>query len=330
MKKKILVTGATGFVGSWMTRHLLDQGHGIKVLRRENSDTSQIENLTIEHCIGDVTDYNSILEAAKDVDAIFHLAGFIGYSRSARPLMDKVNVGGTKNIIKVCEELKISKLLYFSSVTAVGAGFSDKEILTEDSPYNLKKLNLGYFETKRLAEEAVVTACKENKINASIVNPSTIYGAGDAKKGSRGTQLKVAKGTFPFYTSGGVNIISIHDVIKAAYRAFEVGKNGERYILAGENITIKQLFEIIAGCTGVKLPHIYLPNFIVKALGFIGDILEKFNKKGPLNSETAWTSTLFHWFDSSRAQKELELDPRPAKESIEESVKWAKENILNK
>jgi dihydroflavonol-4-reductase len=331
MKDKVLVTGATGFVGSWMTRYLLEQGHEVKILRRASSDISEIKDLPIEHCIGDVTDQKSIEIAAADVQSIFHLAGFIGYSKKARPLMDKVNVQGTQNIVNVCKLNKnIKKLLYFSSITAIGAGFNEGQILNEDSPYNLKKLNLGYFETKRIAEEIVVTACKNNEINASIVNPSTIYGAGDAKKGSRSTQLKIARGTFPFYTRGGVNIISIKDVVKVAYKAYEIGKNGERYVLAGENIKIKTLFEIIAQEAGVKPPYIFLPTPVVHALGKVGDLLEKFNHKGPLNSETAWTSTLFHWFDSSKAQKELGLNPMPAQQAIAESVDWVKKNIFSK
>ncbi|MBT4760516.1 MAG: NAD-dependent epimerase/dehydratase family protein [Bdellovibrionaceae bacterium] len=329
MKDKILITGATGFVGSWMTKYLLEQGHKVKVLKRTNSDVSELSGLDIEYCIGDVTDKNSILAAASDVQSIFHLAGFVGYTKTARSLMEKVNVQGTKNIVQVCTELKISRLLYFSSVTAIGAGLNNQQVLNEESEYNIDQLNLGYFQTKHAAEKIVMDACKKNEISAAIVNPSTIYGPGDAKKGSRKTQLKVARGEFPVYTSGGANIISIHDVTKAAYNAYLNSSNGERYILAGENITIKQLFEYIAECAGVEPPKIYLPNFVVFSLGQVGELLEKFGKKGPLNSETAWTSTLFHWFDSSKAQRELGLKPKPAKDAICESVNWVKDNIFN-
>src|SRR6185312_2803383 len=97
----------------------------------------------------------------------------------------------------------------------------------------------------------------------------------------------------------------VHDVIAAVLKAREVGRQGERYILSGENLTIKDLFARIARCAGVPAPKIYLPNAVVHGLGRVGDLMENFGKKGPVNSETAWTSTLFHWFDHSKAEREL-------------------------
>ncbi|MCB0415216.1 MAG: NAD-dependent epimerase/dehydratase family protein [Bdellovibrionales bacterium] len=328
MKEKILVTGASGFVGSWITKFLIDQGHQVKVLARKNSDLSELNGLDYELSIGDVTDLESFNKAAKNVNSIFHLAGVVGYAKNMRPLMEKVNVEGTQNAIEVCKQNQLSRMLYFSSVTAIGAGFNKNQILNEDSPYNVAHLNLGYFETKHRAEQLVVNAVKKGEIDAALVNPATIYGPGDAKKGSRKTQLKVAQGRFPIYSSGGVNIISIHDLLPATYAAWRSGAPGERYILAGENITIKELFNIIAEEAGVSPPWLYLPNFVVHALGNLGDFMEKFDKKGPLTSENAWTSTMFHWFDNSKAKKELNLKPRPAKQAIAESIQWVKENLL--
>ncbi|MGZ3723480.1 MAG: dihydroflavonol 4-reductase, partial [Bdellovibrionales bacterium] len=137
---------------------------------------------------------------------------------------------------------------------------------------------------------------------------------------------KVAQGKFPFYTSGGVSIVSVHDIVAAVLKGREVGKNGERYILSGENITIKKLFTEIADLAGVKPPSIHLPNLVVRGLGKIGDALEAIGKKGPINTENAWTSTLFHWFDHTKATRELGFNPRPAREALGESVEWMKQN----
>ena len=120
--------------------------------------------------------------------------------------------------------------------------------------------------------------------------------------------------------------MSVHDVVAAILRARETGRNGERYILAGENITIQDLFQRIAKIAGVKPPAIYLPNPIVRALGKVGDIMESVGKKGPINTENAWTSTLFHWFDHAKAARELGFKPRPADEPLRESVEWMREN----
>lgn len=323
---KVLVTGASGFLGAWMVRRLVELGHDVRILARASSDLTEIKDLKFEKALGDVTDADSVEKAAEGVDTVFHLAGLIGYSRAQRAAMEKVNVEGTQNVVNACAKLKTRKLVYMSSVVAVGASFDGKNPLNENSQYNLEHLDLGYFETKRKAEKIVKAACDENKINAVILNPSTIYGAGDAKKGSRKTQLKVAQGKFPFYTSGGVNVVNVHDVVESTLRAWEVGKNGERYILSGENITIKKLFELIAEAAQVPPPRFQIPNVALFSLGKVGDALEKIGKKGPVNSENAWTSTLYHWFDSSKAQRELGLKITPAKESIRQSVDWVKKS----
>ncbi len=326
--KKVLITGANGFLGSWLTRELVKQGHEVYALVRKNSDLSELNGVSCKYLYGDVTDVVSLLEAFKDIDTVFHLAGVIAYKKSDRSLMDKVNVQGTANVVQVCKELKVRKLVYLSSVVAIGSSFSADNVLDEKSSYDIGSLNLGYFETKKQAEEIVKTACTNKDIDAVILNPSTIYGAGDAKKGSRKMQLKVAQGKLKFYTSGGVNVVAAEDVIAGIISAWNIGKTGERYILAGENITIQKLFQIIAETAGTNPPTLLLPNWLLHAVGFIGDLMEQAGFKGPLSKENAYTATMFHWFNNEKAKKELNFNPRPAKEAIQNSVRWMKENHL--
>jgi dihydroflavonol-4-reductase len=323
----VLVTGATGFVGAWLVRRLVEQGETVHVLHRKSSSLVDLEGIPFTSKIGDVTDFDSVKSACLDVDTVFHLAGVVGYSKAMREQMDRVNVGGTKNVVDAIRETRKAKLVYMSSVVAVGASF-DGTPLNENSPFNLSHLDLGYFETKRQAEDIVRLAARKGQLEAVILCPSTIYGAADAKKGSRKTQLKVAQGKLPFYTSGGVSVVSVHDVVAAVLAAREKGRNGERYILSGENITIRNLFERIAGLAGVKPPSIKLPRAAVFAIGRIGDLMEKMGRKGPLNTENAWTSLLFHWFDHSKAKAELGFTPRPAQDALKESVDWMKQQGL--
>jgi dihydroflavonol-4-reductase len=323
---KMLVTGATGFVGSWLTKKLLDLGHDVRILSRSGRADFPFDSSKIEVIRGEISDIESLNRATQNIHSVFHLAGVVGYSRAMRQQMYETNVVGTKNIINSCQKSSCKRLVHMSSVVAVGASFDGKRPLNEDSPFNLHHLDLGYFETKLEAENLVREAVKSGRLDVVILNPSTIYGPGDAKKGSRSTQIKVARGNFPFYTSGGVSVIHIEDLVSAVYRAWEVGRTGERYILSGENITIQQLFEIIAKEAGVNAPKVYLPNSIVLSIGKIGDILEKFNKRGPINTENGWASILYHWFDNSKAQRELNFKPRPAQAAISDSVRWMKEN----
>lgn len=325
---KVIVTGANGFLGSWLTRQLIQDGHDVYALVRKNSDLSELEGAQCKFLYGDVTDLDSLRTAFQNMDAVFHLAGVIAYKKSQRPLMEKVNVGGTKNVVQACKELKTPRLVYLSSVVAIGGGRNKSDILDENSTYNISDLNLGYFETKKQAEEIVKSATNSGDIQSVILNPSTIYGAGDAKKGSRKMQLKVAQGKLKFYTSGGVNVVAAEDVVDGIIKGWLKGRNGERYILAGENITIKTLFETIAKEAGQSPPSFQLPTWLLHVIGMIGDLLEKVGLKGPLSRENAYTATMFHWFKSDKAQKELGFTPRPAASAIRSSVQWMKDQGL--
>lgn len=325
---KVLVTGANGFLGSWVTRSLVNEGHEVYALVRPKSDISELKGVACKYVHGDVTDIPSLLEACKGMDAVFHLAGVIAYKKSDRALMEKVNVQGTENIVQVCREYKVGRLVHLSSVVAVGAGKDPSQVLNEDSNFNVHDLDLGYFETKHKAEQIVKAACDKNEIDAVILNPSTIYGFGDAKKGSRKMQLKVAQGRFHFYTPGGVNVIAVEDAVQGILSAWKKGKKGERYILAGENILIKDLFTMIAQEAGVKPPSRVIPVPVLHIMGAIGDGLELLGLKGPFSRENAWTSSMYHWFDSSKARKELDFNPRPAKEAVHNSVQWMKDQGL--
>jgi dihydroflavonol-4-reductase len=324
----VLVTGANGFLGSWLCKKLIANGHSVSALVRKTSDLSELKGLQISYLIGDVTNYDSVFSAAKDCDAIFHLAGLIAYKKSDRPAMERINVQGTANVIKAAASAKTKRLVYLSSVVAVGASASGREILDETSTYNLRDEDFGYFETKRKAEELVISACKAQSIDAVILNPSTIYGPGDAKKGSRKTQLKVAQGKFPFIPTGGVNVVSVEDVVDGIIAAWERGKSGERYILCGDNITIEKLFEIIANAAGVKPPRIHLPKFALYFLGFLGDVLNRFGVRSSLSLENAKVACYYHWFSCEKARRELGFNPHPSEYAINQSVKWVKDSGL--
>ena len=157
---KVLVTGASGFLGAWLVRRLLEEGLDIRILRRSTSKLDELEGLKFESSEGDVTNAQSLVEACRGVDSVFHLAGLIAYSRAQREAMEKVNIEGTRNVIEACLQTGVRRLVHLSSVVAVGASFDGKVPLTEESPFNLHDLDLGYFETKLAAEKLVMQAVK--------------------------------------------------------------------------------------------------------------------------------------------------------------------------
>jgi dihydroflavonol-4-reductase len=325
---KVIVTGASGFLGGWLVKRLINEGLDVSILARKGSDLSELSGLRYTIVEGDVSDSSQLAKAFSEHDSVFHLAGLVAYNRTARDMMEKVNVLGTQNVIEACKKSKIKRLVYMSSVVAVGASFDGKSLLNEQSIYNISHLNLGYFETKHKAEKLVVEATRRGDVDAVILNPGTIYGGADAKKGSRKTQVKVAQGKFPFYPSGGVNVVSVHDVVDATLAGWKRGKSGERYILGNENLTIKAVFELIAEAANVEPPKFALPKGAIFALGYVGDFMERVGLKGPMSLENAWTANMFHWYDSTKARTELGLGRRSAKDAISESVGWMKEHHL--
>lgn len=322
--QKVLVTGSSGFVGQHLVKKLLELNYDVKELVRDPQKSLDPNTTKIQ---GDITKFGDVIKAVEECDIVFHLAGHIAYRSEDRPLMELVNVKGTQYIVDACITHNTPKLIHMSSVVTIGASFN-KKILDEESTYNMGSYNLGYFETKREAEKRVIEGVLGQGLNASILNPSTIYGASDATKGSRKTQLKVAQGKFPFYSGGGVNVVHVDDVIAGLIAAISKGAPGRRYILAGENITIKELFTKIARAANVKPPNFYLPTFIIKSMGVLNKFTENRGIKLPVNSETATTSTLYHWYTSLRAQKELGISFQNSDIAIRDSVNWMKKNGL--
>lgn len=327
---KVVVTGANGFLGSWVVKGLAATGVDVHALVRPTSDLSELEGARYKILHGDVTDLESLRKSFHGADTVFHLAGVIAYRRSQRAAMERVNVEGTRNIIEACRENKVRRLVHLSSVTAIGAGFSPQQVLDENSPYNVAHLHLGYFDTKKDAEVLVKEACKRGDVDAVILNPSTIYGFGDARKGSRSNQIKVAQGRMKFYTSGGVSVVAAEDAVAGILSAWQKGRTGERYILSGENILIRDLFAMIADVAGQKAPSIQMPSPVLFTLGFLGDLGDRVGWSKLPSMENAWTATMYHWFKNDKARRELGFQPRPARQAIENSVAWMKEaGLLN-
>ena len=317
---KVLVTGASGFLGGWLCRALHEKGWQTHALLRSSSDKSALKDLNIRFFTGDVTDLEGFTRAGLGVELIFHLAGLVSHSKKHRSAMQKVNVQGTAHAIETARTTG-AKLIHISSVVAVGAS-TKPVVLNEESPYDPALNRIGYFHTKKQAEVLVQKACKKGQISAVILNPSTVYGAGDMKKQSRSAQARVAEGKLPFYTSGGVSVVDVESVTRACLQAAEKARPGERYILSGDNISIKTLFSLIAQAGEVKPPSIHLNNFLLHTLAGMGEALQSLSMNFPVSRESARIASLYHWFDHSKARQQLGFLPLTARQAIQNSIKW--------
>lgn len=330
MNQTALITGATGFVGSWLTKRLIKEGYQVVAPVRNIKKAESLKKLGVILEEYSLTDSKSVSTTFKkhQPQLVFHLAGYIGYKKTERQKMYEANVIGTQNIVSACLESKVEKLIYMSSVVAIGAGQNKNDILDEQSPYNVSQYNFGYFETKKEAEDIVMSAHKKYNLHTVCLNPSTIYGPGDMLKGSRKAQLKAAKGKLPFYPEGGVSIIHINDLVDAVIASIMKAKPGERYILSGENISLKELFNFITEAAKVKPPRIALGRKAMLAIAYAFKPLALLGAKAPLSIENAYIASMYHWFDNTKATHQLGLVTRPAKETLQESVDWAKKNGL--
>lgn len=327
---KVLVTGANGFLGSWLVKRLKDEGHEISVLLRHQKDFEEFERQGFHVHHGDVTNASSLDAAVKGQQQIYHLAGLIAYCRSEYENMKQVNVQGTENIMEAAAKHQVQRVQIASSVVAVGATFKP-EVLDENSSYELSKYNLGYHESKRGAEAVLRKYVSAGKVDGVIVNPSTVYGAGDASKTTRSTQLNVARGKMFYYPPGGVSVVAVEDVVDGMVKAMEKGHSAERYILAGENMTLKDLFDQIADEAGVAKAWLPLPKCFLKGVASLDENLSKFGLHGPLPSERAYVAMMFHWYNSTKARQELGFSTRPAQQAISNSVQWmSQQGLLRK
>lgn len=321
------MTGANGFIGSWLVRKLTERGHNVRILARPTSDLSELAGLPFDVASGDVTRPETLVAALKNIEVVFNLAGLIAYKKAERSAMEAVNIAGTKNLLLAMDQSRVNRLVHMSSVVTIGASFTKTTPLNEDSVYNLAQYNFGYFETKRAAEKLVQEWHNSRRGEAIIYNPSTVYGPGDARKSSRKTQLKVARGEFNFYTSGGVSIAHVDDVAQTLVYSLDRPFDGERYILAGENITIKQLFDFIANIAGQPPPRIKIPNIALQSVARASGIADRLGLKlGLPGSETILVSQMYHWYDSSKAIAKLAYRIRPAESCIRDSVQWMEMN----
>ena len=324
---KAIVTGATGFVGSSVARMLLQKGYKVGILAREKSNLANIEGLDVKIHIGDLRDPVCLKEAFKGYDFLFHVAADYRLWVPRPEEIYQNNVEGTKNAMEAARDAGIKRVVYTSSVATLGLK-KDGTPADEETPVSLSDMIGHYKRSKFLAEELVRTMVNDGKIDAVIVNPSTPVGPRDIKPTPTGKMiLEAAKGKMPAYVDTGLNIVHVDDVAIGHLLALEKGNSGRRYILGGQNMTLRQILEEIAAITGNTPPRIRLPHNLILPVAYMFEAVSKITGKEPLATvDGVKLAKKKMFFTSKRAEKELGYSHRPASLAIRDAVKWFKDN----
>ena len=322
---RALVTGATGFVGAAVARALLKQGWQVRALARPGSDRSNLNGLAVEVCEGDLTQPESLTPALQDCEALFHVAA--DYRLGVRDFAQlyRTNVDGTRAILAAARAAGVKRIVYTSSVAAVGIP-KDGTPGAEQTPVALENMIGHYKRSKFLAEEVAREAARAGA-PVVIVSPSTPVGPGDVKPTPTGQLvLDAAAGRMPAYVDTGLNIVHVDDVAAGHLLAYEHGKPGERYILGGQDMTLRQILREISALVGRKAPSIRLPYGVVLPMAYIAEGWAKITgRSGRLTLESVRMSRKHMFFSSEKAVRELGYTYRAPVLAFEDAIRWFRE-----
>ena len=321
---RALVTGGNGFVGAAVVRALLAAGVEVRALVRATSDTHNLAGLEVQSAVGDLCDRLSLDAACRGVDVVFHVAADYRLWVRDPAAMYRNNVDGTVNLLDAAAAAGISRVVYTSSVATLG-GHGDGRPADESSASTLADMVGHYKRSKFLAEEAVRERVRDCAAPVVIVNPSTPIGPGDRRPTPTGRMvLDAARGRMPAYVDTGLNLAHVDDVAAGHLLAWREGRIGRRYVLGGDDMTLREILATIASLTGRAPPRIRLPHALVLPVAFAAEVWVRLRGHGePLATiDGVRMARKRMWFSSARAEHELGYRHRPAVEALADAVRW--------
>jgi nucleoside-diphosphate-sugar epimerase len=320
--KTILITGATGFIGSYLTRRLVQKGGlQVRALRRKHSPMDLVASVQkdIEWFEGDVLDLPALEVAMKGVHQVYHAAAIVSFNAADHNQMRRINREGTANVVNLALDEGIEKLLHVSSIAAIGRSKNEQRI-DENTKWQDGDANSGYAISKHLAEMEVWRGIAEG-LNAVIVNPSNVLGSGFWEGRTATGQLfyKVWNG-FRFYPQGTTGWVDVRDVVRFMVQLMESDRSGERYILSAENLPYKTIFDEIAKAINAKPPQIGVSPIIRESAWRAAWLLSKFTGKTPfITKETARSSARTYYYDNRKSLAAFDFSYTPVLSTIQET-----------
>jgi dihydroflavonol-4-reductase len=324
---KTFLTGATGFLGSHVARVLAAQGGELRVLVRPTSNLKNLEGLNAETATGDLRDPASIDKAISGCDTVFHVAADYRLWARDPEEMYRSNVEGTRAILEAARKNDVRRVVYTSSVATMGFT-RDGNPADEDSPVTLPNM-IGHYKRSKFMAEQIALEAGRSGMHVVVVNPTTPVGEQDIKPTPTGRIiLDFLKRKFPAYVDTGLNLVDVTECARGHVAALERGKSGERYILGGENLTLKQILDKLGAITGLPSPTVKLPYFFAFAAAAVdetitGRILHR-EPRATIDAVRMGRKKMFA--TSAKAERDLGWKIVPAENALRRAVEWFRSN----
>ncbi len=323
---KVFVTGATGFIGASLVRVLLGEGYTVKALVRPDSDQRNLAGLDIELCVGDLRDRASLDKGLEDCDTLYHAAADYRLWTIKPADMYEINVDGTRNVLEAALRRGLSRVVYTSSVGTLGNpgnGVSG----TESTPVTLADM-VGHYKKSKFLAEREAESFLPRGVPLVIVNPSTPVGALDIKPTPTGRIIvDFLNRRMPAYLDTGLNIIDVEDCARGHLLAARHGRIGEKYILGSENLTLREIFTMLAEITGLPAPKVRLPYTPILIAAHVNEAISRVTGREPLIPLAGvQMARKFMFFDSAKAVRDLGLTTGPVTDALRKAVVWFRAN----
>ena len=321
------VTGATGFVGSHVARALADQGAELRLLVRTSSDPRNIEDLRAERVIGDLRDSASIDKAMQGCDVVFHVAADYRLWVRDPDEMYRANVDGTRAILEAARKNRVRRVVYTSSVATMGFT-GNGHPADENSPVSLDNMIGPYKRSKFMAEQVAMEAARSG-MDVVGVNPTTPVGERDIKPTPTGRiVVDFLKKKFPAYVDTGLNLVDVTECARGHVAALEKGRSGERYILGGENLTLKQILDKLAAITGLRSPRVKVPYMMALATGVVDEMVtgRMLGREPRATIDAVRMGRKKMFVTSAKAEHELGWKLLPVDGALRRAVAWFQQN----
>ncbi len=324
---RAFVTGATGFLGSHVARVLAEQGADLRLLVRPSSNLKNLEGLKAETAIGDLRDPASLEKAIAGCEVVFHVAADYRLWVRDPNEMYRSNVEGTRAIIEAARKNAVRCVVYTSSVATMGFT-GNGHPADEDSPVALADM-IGHYKRSKFMAEQVALEAGRGAMRVVTVNPTTPVGEQDVKPTPTGRiVVDFLKGKFPAYVDTGLNLVDVRECARGHVAALEKGKSGERYILGGENLTLKQILDKLGAIAGLPSPKVKLPYFVAYLAGAVDETVSgrMLGREPRATIETVRMGKKKMWASSSKAERELGWKTLPADAALRRAVEWFRAN----